>query len=943
MNTAAFIEKIVKEKASEPMSLFLSYAHRESIICRLIVLTLKARGHKVWFDELNIPHGSDWRREIVKGIEESSGVLSMLSNEAVRPGGVCLDELSIAVGVRGGNIRTVLLEKDVTPPPTVIERQWLDLTEWQEFRRQKNEDELLNSPVFTSWFAEKANLLIRMLETKENREFEGQLTTIRSALPRLFTAVSRQSFLLKESYVERTWIRDQIDRWLDDPEGKKLLVIYGDPGIGKSAFAAHYAHYNGRVAAAVFCERGQDTLNSPESVIETIAYKLACRLPDYREYISIKLSNNSPLSSLNADELFEVLLASPLSTLISAGRATECILVDGVDETGTGDKNVLASVLSKYADRFPEWLRILVLSRRVPAVRRWFAGADYIDLDRMSEENLADIRAFVSEGLKELTETPEAAAEKTEMITSRCDGVFLYARMILSALKEGKASIDEADQFPHGLNGIFLQWFQWYFPDSEEYDNKVRPALNLMAASQEPIPEEEITEITGWRRKQTEEFMRLMNVHLRVDTDGSGKKVVDVNHLFIREWLLSSEAGEYQVFAEDGVMEMAEFFAELLAEKDPEFTEYEALYIPHIMNQAAEQKRSMRRAYSEAMTNEYLMKRQEALGKEYSQRNQYVLAIRYLKLALEIAGKRCEEEDTAENRKHLVICKNRLSQALSAVGNTEEASSMNEEALKTALLNLHERGAVEDMRRAAVSMMVIADTAAGTERALSLYKDARDLLEQASGQAEADDEDVFRNLAISYNRLGEIYMRSGDAVSAVSSFRKDLQITYRFAMSTGKREARRDLAVSYNKLAAVYNMCGVSAKAREYYGLALRTMEYLAADNPLPDDLRGLAVLLNSKGIYTADPEEAEEDVCRNLMEGYERSLSISRQLAQNYGLVRDHLNEAASYANIGNVYYRKHDKKNAVNMWKEAYTVYRKYSASEAEILLKMIEECEV
>ena len=111
------------------MTLFVSYAHREALICRLIVYALKARGHKVWFDELNIPHGSDWRSEILKGIERSSGVLSVLSRDAVKPGGVCLDELSIAVGVRGGNIRTILLEQDVTPPPTIMSRQWLDLTE----------------------------------------------------------------------------------------------------------------------------------------------------------------------------------------------------------------------------------------------------------------------------------------------------------------------------------------------------------------------------------------------------------------------------------------------------------------------------------------------------------------------------------------------------------------------------------------------------------------------------------------------------------------------------------------------------------------------------------------------------------------------------------------------------------------------------------------------
>ena len=169
-----FIESVITEPAEESMTLFISYAHREALICRLIVYALKARGHKVWFDELNIPHGSDWRSEILKGIEHSSGVLSMLSQDAVKPGGVCLDELSIAVGVSGGNIRTVLLEQNVTPPPTLLNRQWLDFTEWQNFKKSDCEDEaLISDPEFFAWFKGKIRLLIEMLETRENREFEG--------------------------------------------------------------------------------------------------------------------------------------------------------------------------------------------------------------------------------------------------------------------------------------------------------------------------------------------------------------------------------------------------------------------------------------------------------------------------------------------------------------------------------------------------------------------------------------------------------------------------------------------------------------------------------------------------------------------------------------------------------------------------------------------------
>ena len=43
-----FIESVITEPAEESMTLFISYAHREALICRLIVYALKARGHKVF-------------------------------------------------------------------------------------------------------------------------------------------------------------------------------------------------------------------------------------------------------------------------------------------------------------------------------------------------------------------------------------------------------------------------------------------------------------------------------------------------------------------------------------------------------------------------------------------------------------------------------------------------------------------------------------------------------------------------------------------------------------------------------------------------------------------------------------------------------------------------------------------------------------------------------
>ena len=1054
-----FIEAVITEPAEESMTLFISYAHREALICRLIVYALKARGHKVWFDELNIPHGSDWRSEILKGIERSSGVLSMLSRDAVKPGGVCLDELSIAVGVSGGNIRTLLLEQDVTPPPTIMSRQWLDLTEWQKFRNLGVEDEsLLENPEFVKWFKEKIRLLIEMLETRENREFEGQITAIKKALPALFFATSRQMFLLKEYYVERTWLCEKVENWLDDPDGESVCIIYGDPGIGKSAFSAHYAHYNGRVATAIFCEKGQNVLNSPEAVVQTLAYLLACRIADYREYLAGLLEgkavgsfqNDSPqrapqnIGSLSVDEMFDVLLATPLLHLIDGERSVECILVDGLDEAGNVENNELAAVLQKYSSRLPKWLRILVLSRNISAVQKWFGEARKINLTAEIRENREDLERFVREKLKEYdAQYPrgeggehyprgegDALEKAIETIVSQSDGVFLYAKITVDALLDGKISLDEVQKFPRGLDQIYLRWFQWYVPDISTYDAKVRPGLNLLAASPEAIPEEEIIEVTGWRRRQLAEFKRLMQVHLREGTNESGEKTIDFNHLYVREWIVSPAASEYQIFVDDGILEMAEFFDEVISDEEPEISEFEARYVLTIMERAAALKRSMRRAFREAMRNEALMKRQEALGRHCREWNRFYAAREFLGCALRIAQCRTNDEDTAENRKHIVICKNRLARVEQSLGHGEAVRRLNEEALGIARQNVEERGWPEDLNRVAVTLLMIADHTGDREEALRYYREAGEILEQAAvrlgqgnppeegdlpeestsevgqassevkgtpevgrgssevkgtpevGQArqargtpevgrargtpEVDDEEsddeqairlrVDRNRSIVHNRMGMLALMRGDYAAAAASYLEDLEIAQRLAMETGKPEARRDFAVSCYKLAKVYRKCGDPESAIYYYSIALRTMEILADKRGQPEDIRGLIVLLNSKGSFMEPggrplgslESGSESDGGRPLgslepLRSYERALALSREMASKYGMVKDELFVADSLENIGFALNALENSAGAMESLKEAVVIYTKHEPRKAERLKLWIEKSEV
>lgn len=122
--------QVEPKKPCAPMRIFLSYGHDANAeLVERIYADLQSRRHDVWFDKSEIRFGDDWRRAITDGIVGSNRVLSFLSKYSTSDPGVCLDELAIAIGVKGGNIQTVLVESEaeVKAPPSIGYIQWLDM------------------------------------------------------------------------------------------------------------------------------------------------------------------------------------------------------------------------------------------------------------------------------------------------------------------------------------------------------------------------------------------------------------------------------------------------------------------------------------------------------------------------------------------------------------------------------------------------------------------------------------------------------------------------------------------------------------------------------------------------------------------------------------------------------------------------------------------------
>ncbi len=75
---------------------FISYSSKDAGFATEIAKQLRADGHAIWFDKLDIAAGEAWDREIEKGLKESDRLIVILSPDSVASENV-MDEVSYAI------------------------------------------------------------------------------------------------------------------------------------------------------------------------------------------------------------------------------------------------------------------------------------------------------------------------------------------------------------------------------------------------------------------------------------------------------------------------------------------------------------------------------------------------------------------------------------------------------------------------------------------------------------------------------------------------------------------------------------------------------------------------------------------------------------------------------------------------------------------------------
>jgi hypothetical protein len=166
-------------------------------------------------------------------------------------------------------------------------------------------------------------------------------------------------------------ILQQLERWLDDKQGKRVFWLNGLAGSGKSTIAQTFAETtfaDGKLGASFFCSRDFEDRSNIQAVFPTLALQLAYRYPLFREHLLRVLRANPGIGRQSLCTQLENLIIGPFK----ATHISTLIIIDALDECEDAEPvSAILSTLSRYVDEIPE-VRFFITSRPEHRIRSGF-------------------------------------------------------------------------------------------------------------------------------------------------------------------------------------------------------------------------------------------------------------------------------------------------------------------------------------------------------------------------------------------------------------------------------------------------------------------------------------------------------------------------------------------------------------------------------------------
>jgi WD40 repeat protein len=545
-----------KETSEQSYRIFISYGRKDAEdLANRIAVDLRVLGHDVWIDKEQIKTGASWEEQIEEAILSHDVFISLLTPHAVRrPDGVCLDEISMA---RFHNRKIVpVMVVQCRPPLSIYRLDWVDFQDWSQDQNYKR----------------SFSRIINSLHGQVN--VEGSYSDIFSRLKPLDFGVDISR--MTKDFTGRKWLFDEFDYWLKQ-SASKVLVITGDPGIGKSAIMAQLASRHPQVMAFHFCISSlADSLN-PDVFVKSVASQLATQIKEYNE--AIKQLNFEQLTRLDSGSLFRRLIADPLKSINLDEQVV--ILVDALDESWTDTSNNIVRVLHDRIEDLPEQVKVMVSSRKIPDILDLLSKYKPHEIDPVCLENIHDITDYLYKKFRELNSAGKIKSTEPQikfiqdLIIRKSEGNFLYVKQFIYGLETGRIDINNAATFPDGLIGIYVSFFDRIFSGNESWD-AFRPLLEVITCLKKPFTVKELSPIVQLSEFEIRRRMQTLSAFFP-ERNGCFYPY----HKSVTDWLTGSagRGRKYLLDVEKGRKVISDYLLERYSQKD--YDAYLLTYLPY--------------------------------------------------------------------------------------------------------------------------------------------------------------------------------------------------------------------------------------------------------------------------------------------------------------------------------------------------------------------------
>ncbi|KAK6356102.1 hypothetical protein TWF718_000477 [Orbilia javanica] len=245
----------------------------------------------------------------------------------------------------------------------------------------------------------------------------------------------------------RVDLLDQVNRWVDDPDGKCIFWMYGMAGTGKSTISRTVAkslQARRKLGASFFFRRGEADRSSGTRFFTTLAFQLAHHSDGLGLLIAKAIEEDPRISCKNFAEQFDKLICKPLSKYglkCVSGTPGDVVvlLIDALDECERKDDvKTIIRLLALLTEIKGVRARVFLTSRPDLPIRPAFnrlSGDKYDGLVLHEVPKIEqDIATFLRHELRKIAEDKEYSLHqdwpgegRIQSLVGMATPLFIYA------------------------------------------------------------------------------------------------------------------------------------------------------------------------------------------------------------------------------------------------------------------------------------------------------------------------------------------------------------------------------------------------------------------------------------------------------------------------------------------------------------------------------------